>query len=212
MLKLTTGEGLTAQASSVTFQNCLPGGEYVVYVRWNLFSEEFKEWCGSSFQDQMDFFIETDDGEQPILSYVIDNLCPPFECFGSPECGTAYVGLLQADVVFDQGDVWMTGWREDWVPVVLPDETVFEIRIELTDAGDSIYDTVLLVDQIRLFPCAEACELVECGESVCGESCGQCGEGATCLDGVCCTPQCDDKTCVDDGCGSACPPPEGEEC
>ena len=201
MLKLTTGEGLTEYSSDAIFQDCLPGGEYMLFIRWRLYSEEFKEWCGSLYQDSMAVFIESELAAEELLSHTIDDLCPPEECSG---CGSAYDGLIQSDVIFDQGGVWNTHWREEWLPVTLPDGEVFDIHLALEDAGDGIYDTVLLVDRLRLLPCEEACEQLECGENPCGESCGDCDAGGECLDGVCCYPTCDGKECGDDGCGGNC--------
>lgn len=48
----------------------------------------------------------------------------------------------------------------------------------------------------------------------CNFGTGCCGDGVTCLpDGACCTPSCEGKTCgEDDGCGGACPCPDGKSC
>ncbi|MBN2494259.1 MAG: hypothetical protein JXR96_06700, partial [Deltaproteobacteria bacterium] len=77
--------------------------------------------------------------------------------------------------------------------------------------------------------CEPDCTGRECGpDPVCGEPCGTCGEeaicsdgqcvclhlacgeaccalGQVCVDGACCTPQCEGKCCGDDGCGGVCP-------
>ena len=201
MLKLTTGEGLTESSSSAIFQDCLPGGEYMLFVRWKLYSEEFKEWCGSTYQDSMKVYVESELASAEMLEYTIDDLCPPEDCQG---CGSAYDGLIQSDVILDQGDVWNTTWREEWLPVTLPDGEVFDLHLELEDAGDGIYDTVLLVDRLQLLPCEEACQQLECGENPCGGDCGECDAGGECMAGVCCYPSCDGKECGDDGCGGSC--------
>jgi hypothetical protein len=48
------------------------------------------------------------------------------------------------------------------------------------------------------------CQVGECMciEQVCGEIC--CDAEAVCLDDACCQPQCQGKTCGDDGCGGSC--------
>ena len=39
--------------------------------------------------------------------------------------------------------------------------------------------------------CAPACEAFNCGPDGCGGNCGKCGELQVCLDGVCCSAQCE---------------------
>jgi len=58
--------------------------------------------------------------------------------------------------------------------------------------------------------CTDTCGARECGV-VCGQACGSndggCPSGQVCSDaGTCetCTPQCDGKTCGEDGCGGSC--------
>ncbi len=202
MLKLTTGEGLTEFDSSATFQDCLPGGAYMMLVKWRFYSEEFKEWCGSNFQDSFTFELSAGGATETLATYTIDALCPPDACAG---CGSAFDGLMQSDVIFDQGGVFNTSWREEWMPVnLVGDESLFTLKIALTDAGDGIFDSVLLVDRIRFVPCAEACDYVECGTNPCGDECGSCNEGGICQGGTCCYPSCEGKECGSDGCGGSC--------
>jgi plastocyanin len=54
--------------------------------------------------------------------------------------------------------------------------------------------------------CADTCESVgaTCG-TMCGAACGTCAVNADCVAGSCvCAPNCDGKTCGDDGCGGSC--------
>jgi hypothetical protein len=202
MLKLTTGEGMTELASSATFQNCLPAGDYMALVKWRLYSEEFKEWCGSTYQDSFTIQLATGGNTAVLADYSIDDLCSPADC---PGCGQAFTGLVPSDVTFDQGDVWNTPWREDWFPMTLTgNHPIFTLALTLEDAGDGIYDSVVLIDRVRFVPCDEACQYVECGQNPCGENCGECGNGAVCQGGSCCTPDCTGKECGDDGCGGSC--------
>jgi hypothetical protein len=52
--------------------------------------------------------------------------------------------------------------------------------------------------------CAPLCQGAECGGDGCGGSCGDCGDGETCLGGSCCKPACKGKDCGPDGCGGVC--------
>lgn len=46
---------------------------------------------------------------------------------------------------------------------------------------------------------------------VCGDSC--CEKGQVCVSGSCCTPNCENRSCGDDGCGGSCGTcPEGQTC
>lgn len=55
--------------------------------------------------------------------------------------------------------------------------------------------------------CIPACDSKNCGDDGCGGSCGECGDGLVCTDGLCaagCQPQCDGMECGEDGCGGNC--------
>ena len=85
----------------------------------------------------------------------IDDLCLPDSCVG---CGQGYEtepelpGLVQCPVQFDQGDCWMmSDWWSTEVDLaqIAPYRRV-ALRLFLTDKGDSIFDTVVLVDDVRI--------------------------------------------------------------
>ena len=55
--------------------------------------------------------------------------------------------------------------------------------------------------------CTPSCSGKECGNDECGGSCGECGDGLFCFDGLCveeCIPDCDGKECGPDGCLGEC--------
>lgn len=61
--------------------------------------------------------------------------------------------------------------------------------------------------------CRQTCESLGrvCGD-LCGQSCGECLDGFSCVGGQCeCDPQCDGTRC-DDGCGGVCPCSSGSMC
>ncbi|MFH1532228.1 MAG: Ig-like domain-containing protein, partial [Pseudomonadota bacterium] len=63
--------------------------------------------------------------------------------------------------------------------------------------------------------CLPDCGGKACGPDGCGGSCGTCGAGLVCDQGVCvdpCTPDCAGKECGDDGCGGTCPCGAGFVC
>jgi len=58
--------------------------------------------------------------------------------------------LVPADVSFDKGDVHMTGWKTQSVDVTAFAGTTATLTFAAGDVGDSIFDTVILVDNARI--------------------------------------------------------------
>jgi len=115
--------------------------------KWKHYSAEFKEWCGSIYQDT--FIVTLDNGYQKIklLALTIDDLCPPGECAG---CGDKFIGLEPADVEFDYPDVWMTPWSTAFFE--LPEGfTKYPVTVtfEVSDVGDMVYVTEILIDAVQ---------------------------------------------------------------
>ena len=202
----------------VTFQACVPAGTSSLHFLWRFYSEEFKEFCGSTYQDFLRVTVAVSPGgiPQAVFMRTIDVLCPPADCGG---CGTQYVGLTAADVAFDQGDVWHTGWQVANVSIAsmtAGDEPVtLTLSFEAGDEGDSIYVSTALIDDIRLLgDCEPDCSAGDCIEDGCGGLCGACEPGVGCEYGWCggpCEPSCAGKECGPDGCSGTCgecPPDE----
>ena len=217
MLLIGTGlKGYPAGNGKVSFPTCLPPGEYVVIFQWKFYSEEFKEWCGSQFQDAFHAKLETPIGTLPLVELSIDDLCDPGDGSCKPgECGASYAGLTPSDVSFDQGGVYNTPWQTTVKSLTITENTPATLQFSLSDAGDSIYDTVVLIDAIFIAPCSPSCADKECGSDGCGGVCGSCASTTTCAlptcgtDGLCvlenapagapCTP--DANLCTADVCG-----------
>ena len=86
----------------------------------------------------------------------IDPLCP-YDCGGknpckdgSPtcKCGQQWKGLNQADVSFDKGGVWMTLWQTHCHDITAFGGKRTNLKFFVTDKGDSIYDSAVLVDDV----------------------------------------------------------------
>lgn len=136
MALVSTGLGLTKELGSFEQPVCLPplppgATKLTLYYDWNFFSEEFNEFCGSKYQDS----FEVSFGPTSLQSTKIDDLC------GS---------VVPADVAFDKGDVHMTGWISQAVDVTLLAGTTGLLKFGAEDKGDSIYDSVILVDRVRV--------------------------------------------------------------
>jgi len=144
---ISTGMGFTPQVGELYQTFCVPEDKFEMSFYWKFYSEEFKEWCGSSYQDTFQGTLEGDEGMITFVDANVDALCPPEECFG---CGGQYDGLIQSDVIFDQGGVWNTHWRKASNNVqALAGAGAVTLRFFSTDMGDSIYDTVILLDTIK---------------------------------------------------------------
>lgn len=148
MLRLSTGLS-TAETSWAQKALCAPEGIAKLSFSWRLFSEEFEEYCGSTYQDTFTVALLKADGSKQVLeTWKIDELCPKgaHEC---QTCGSKSAGLTKTDLKFDKGDVWGTPWQV--ATLSLPAGAASAtLLFEIGDVGDSAYDTVVLVDNVTL--------------------------------------------------------------
>ncbi len=136
MALVSTGLGFTTESGTFAQPVCLPAlppgaTTLTLTYDWNFFSEEFLEYCGSQFQDS--FVVQF--GANLLQSTKIDDLC---------------ASVTPADVSFDKGDVYMTGWRTQSIDVTAFAGQVDVLSFAAKDVGDSIYDSAILVDHVRL--------------------------------------------------------------
>jgi hypothetical protein len=128
---------------------CVPSSVKTIKFQWKFYSEEFTEWCGSKYQDYFHVKLYTKDMVIDMLDAQIDDLCPQSSMCSW--CGSQYVGLVQSDVEFDQGDVWNTPWvtHEEDISNLTASGEPLTFAIFVGDMGDSIYDTLILIDNIQ---------------------------------------------------------------
>jgi len=153
---VSTGLGLTQQVGEFSQRFCIESDKRQFRMDWNFYSEEFLTYCGSSYQDSFSAVLEGDNGEVvSVVDVVVDNLCPEEACCSPVEvcedsCASQYEALIPADVSFDKGEVYHTGWRESVVSLgSLPGSGPVTLRFHVSDVKDSIYDTVVLIDDLR---------------------------------------------------------------
>lgn len=144
---VSTGLGFTQQTGELKQTFCIDSTQTTGRFYWKYYSEEFLEWCGSTFQDTFVAKLDGDVGQITMVNVTVDSLCPSSECGG---CGGQYVGLVPSDVSFDVGGVYNTPWQlaESDVSALAGTGPV-TFSYFTTDAGDSIYDTVILVDALE---------------------------------------------------------------
>jgi len=173
MAIIPTGLGFTTELGVLSQKFCLPPGASRIKFYWRFYSEEFKEFCGSSFQDTFKAVLSRGTGgERPLVSVDIDALCPqgivPCEqqggaskqCKPCTKCGSYWHDgrdhLTKSDVRFDQGGVYNTPWQVTTVNLTGTDfsDRNHPVPVTLTfsagDTGDSIYDTAILIDAIEI--------------------------------------------------------------
>jgi hypothetical protein len=138
---ISTGLGFTTSAGSVSQKVCLPADSKTLSFDWNYTSEEFREWCGSQFQDTFRVQITTDTGTTTLFSRTVDQLCS---------------GTFQVPFSFDRppGSNWSFGWQTTNVDVsalaTANSGKSVTITFAVTDVGDSIFDTAVLIDKIAI--------------------------------------------------------------
>lgn len=155
---ISTGLGFTVQTGEIQQDFCIPGDKSSLQFYWKFFSEEFTEWCGSQFQDTFEATLSNDVGKLTLVDVKVDDLCEynagscaacPDPGLGTCECGGHYVGLLPSDISFDQGGVFNVQWQTQEKDIkALAGEGPVSLKFFSTDAGDSIYDTVILIDAL----------------------------------------------------------------
>ena len=206
MLSLSTGVGaLEGRRSEATFPTCLPAGPHRVSFDLRVVSAELLSSCAGTFQDKLRVTVRSGKSKA-VWSRLIRDLCPPDACSA---CGTSFVGLEPSQVFipgpFDPDGAYQTPWfpAELFVQPSGPANAT-SIAFSVSDTSDGVFDTVLLVDNVRFEPCVADCAGKTCGPDGCGGTCGACAGAAPCVDGVCCVPDCEGKACGPDGCGGSC--------
>lgn len=138
---ISTGLGYTAQTGEISQRFCVPAGKSKFTFWWKYYSEEFKEYCSSPYQDAFTARLEGKVGNSTVVDVKVLDLC---------DGGKQFKGLTPADVGFDQGGVFMTPWVEgtkDIAPFAGNGNTL--LRFFTTDVGDSVFDTVVLIDKVE---------------------------------------------------------------
>lgn len=156
---ISTGLGYRVSSGSIEQKVCLPPDAQRLEFYWNFNSEEFVEWCGSIYQDYFRVSVTTDTGTQTLLYRKVDDLCgmvfPTSLYFdqSGPGCipfpdGVGY-GTGGNDCT-----VWSTGWQLQSIDIsgiaATNQNKPVTIRFSAGDVGDSIFDSAILLDAIKI--------------------------------------------------------------
>lgn len=137
---ISTGLGYTIETGSLTQNFCVPDDATTLSLNWNFLSEEFLEYVGSQYQDFFQIAILDENGNQNVLFYkTIDNIHAEYA-----------LTLVSPGIVFDVGDVYGTDWQFSSFDISAYAGSAVTLVLSSGDVGDSIYDTVILLDEITV--------------------------------------------------------------
>lgn len=138
MAIISTGLGFTRTSGNLSQQICLCNGTTHIGFDWNFLSEEWLEYVGSGFQDAFTVTLSstTSNDTATLFSANIDSLAN---------------NVVPVNNAFDQNDVYATGWQSysGQIPDPLNSKSV-KLQFAVTDTGDSIFDSAVLLDNIRV--------------------------------------------------------------
>ncbi|RIJ69380.1 Ig-like domain-containing protein [Rummeliibacillus sp. POC4] len=149
MAIISTGLGYTTELGQIQQTFYLSPNSTTLSFDWNYLSEEFLEYIDSGFDDPFYVTLSTKDGmEEQVLSLTIDDLASQF---GADEIDGGQLISVSPTIQFDRGDVWMTNWQKHQYKI--PDEfkgKIVTLKFTTQDAQDTIYDTAVLIDNIKI--------------------------------------------------------------
>jgi hypothetical protein len=138
---ISTGLGYTTTAGSIDQRLCVPDSGGTLSFRWSMYSEEWLEYVGSRYQDAFSVSVAVVD---PVTG-VVGAFTPLFTKTIDGLAGQ----VIPADVSFDRGGVYKTTWRIDTLNFNAYAGKTIVLKFSCTDVGDSIYDSAVLLDDIK---------------------------------------------------------------
>ena len=136
---ISTGLGFTETSGEISQLFRVDASTSTMTLRWNFLSEEFLEFVGTEFQDFFRIVIEGPSGSATVFEKSIDDINAQYP-----------LTLVSPAIVFDQGDIYGTGWLDLTLDLSAYQGDLVTVRFQASDFGDSIYDTVILLDQIAI--------------------------------------------------------------
>ena len=145
---LGTGNGASTGAT-LRQRFTVPAGVTELRFDYQFLSEELDEWVGSVFNDVFDARVTTPEGDAPIASIAVNDFFDP-ATFGVKPGQFVLIG----DCVAGGDDTCgQTSWRTAQIDLSkfakLDKPTVVDLVLSVTDRGDNLFDTIVLVDNIR---------------------------------------------------------------
>lgn len=136
---VSTGLGYTENYGSIS-QTFRVTNENTLSIKWNFLSEEFMEYVGSQYQDYLKITIKDGSNSEVLFAKAIDNFANQYS-----------LPIVSPGIVFDKGDVYMTGWQTSTFNISKYKGKTITLIIESGDIGDSIFDSATLLDEIKTY-------------------------------------------------------------
>jgi hypothetical protein len=150
---ISTGLGFTTSTGRISQTFTVDKNQTQLTIHWNFLSEEFLTYIGSSYQDYYKVVIKTSDGvEHVLMNKTIDDIAADFGA-SYPKPDPPIQGNLiyvSPEIVFDQGDVYMTDWQTSTFDVSAYQGKRITLILTANDVGDSAFDTAILLDDIAI--------------------------------------------------------------
>ena len=147
---ISTGLGFTTATGKIFQTFTVKNNESTLIINWNFLSEEFLEYIGSQYQDYFKVSIKKQDGtEVVLLSKTIDGIAAQFGATKEPP-NPGNLVKVSPEIVFDRGDVYMTNWQTSTFDISAFRGQRVTLILAAGDVGDSIYDTAILLDEIKI--------------------------------------------------------------
>ncbi len=142
---ISTGLGYTTSSGELSQTFIVPFDAETLHMTWNFLSEEFLDYIGSQFQDRFEVVMKVEDVEHVLLSTSIDAIAAEYGA--TPEEAGALIAVSPG-VIFDIGDVYMTGKKESSFDLIPFRSKCATLILRCTDVGDSVFDTAILLDSM----------------------------------------------------------------
>ncbi len=145
MAMISSGNGAIGDASSALEQSfTVPADATKLVIHYNFVSEEYPEFVGSQYNDVFYATLHTPDGSREIAFEEVNSA--NFEAVSGIPCGSG-------DCTWGQ-----TGWLQASVDVSEWAGTDDTLTLTVRDVGDTIFDTVVLLDNIVIE--SSNCEII----------------------------------------------------
>jgi hypothetical protein len=138
MSVISTGLGSVSDSTSSIQQNmCTAQNHNTLKFDYNLVSEEPTEYLDSSYDDRLYAYLTVNGSTSTILSKGIN------------DSQWSYISGI--DFAGGDSTTYQTGWQTfTYSLAAIPNGADVELKFEISDVGDSSYDTAALIDNIRV--------------------------------------------------------------
>jgi len=174
MAYVSTGPAGAGIAASLTKNFIVQPGvtSFGITFSYDFVTEEWPEFVGTQFNDSVRIVLVEPDENVIVLAVESVN-------------GSTFFPVEGIDFPGGDGTVGHTGWKT--VSAVIPiTKGPGSYVVQIQDAGDDVYDSVVLVDAIRLVGDVQA---LYCGSPAAGDCC-EAHPTPFCIDGSCCNTVC----------------------